>query len=153
MTDQTPDPTNTPDGAYRCPECDTYSGHFTSSPNPDGSIEMVHSICGRAGSVASFTRGTPEYDRACGDDDYNGYGDEDEDEDDGETAATALNLAGLPSQTWVDLAPHLSCREAEVVKAFLLAWKDDWTAQVFIEAHSLGDDDESDLHFQGGDES
>jgi hypothetical protein len=46
-----------PDPEYRCPECDTYSGTFTQ----DGD-EVVHSTCGRAGTVASFTRGTPEFD-------------------------------------------------------------------------------------------
>jgi hypothetical protein len=42
---------------FRCPECDTYSGHFSQQGD-----EVCHSTCGRVGSVASFTRGTPEYD-------------------------------------------------------------------------------------------
>jgi hypothetical protein len=45
---------------YRCPECDTYSGRFTIQE--DG--EMLHDLCGRVGSVASFIRGTDEYEDA-----------------------------------------------------------------------------------------
>lgn len=43
---------------YRCPECDTYSGTFTQD---DNGWQITHSVCGRSGSPASFTRGTPEY--------------------------------------------------------------------------------------------
>lgn len=46
---------------YRCPECDTYSGSFTSSSLPDGTIEVAHSICGRSGTPASFDRDSAEY--------------------------------------------------------------------------------------------
>jgi hypothetical protein len=56
----------------------------------------------------------------------------------------------LSPQAWCDLAPHLSCREADRVHAYLLATRDAWTAQVFIEAHANSDDDEGDLHYQGG---
>ena len=48
------------DPTYRCPECDTYSGAFT----PQGDDEMFHGTCGRVGPVASFIRGTPEYEDA-----------------------------------------------------------------------------------------
>jgi hypothetical protein len=76
---------------------------------------------------------------------------QDDVERDAKRWATGLELAeGLSAQAWVDLAPHLSCREAELVKAFLLAWKTPWVAQVFIEAHANSDDDEGDLHYQGG---
>jgi hypothetical protein len=128
---------------YRCPECDTYSGTFTSTWNMD-ECEVTHSTCGRSGSPDSFTRGTPEYDAV-----YD-HQEGDEDEEQSETAATALNLAHLSVQAWADLAPHLSCSEAEVVKSFLRAWADPYTAQVFIDAHAAADDDESDLHYQGG---
>jgi hypothetical protein len=55
----------------------------------------------------------------------------------------------LSPQAWVDLASHLSCREADRVHAYL-ATRDAWTAQVFMEAHANSDDDEGDLHYQGG---
>jgi hypothetical protein len=136
---------------YRCPECDTYSGTFTPSEN---GFQIIHSTCGRAGTPASFTRGTPEYeavyDHQEGEIDWE---DENREDDDfqGSPAQAAQALASdLSTQAWMDLAPHLSCREAEVVKAFLLAWRDEWTAQAFIEAHSLSDDDPSDLHHLGG---
>jgi hypothetical protein len=52
--------TTNQDPSYRCPECDTYSGTFI--PQPD--MQMLHSICGREGSINSFIRGTDEYERA-----------------------------------------------------------------------------------------
>jgi hypothetical protein len=52
--------TTNQDPGYRCPECDTYSGTFI--PQPD--MQMLHSICGREGSINSFIRGTDEYERA-----------------------------------------------------------------------------------------
>jgi hypothetical protein len=134
---------------YRCPECDTYSGEFWGYSDAP---ELVHSVCGREGTVASFTPGTAEYDAVYNHQEHDSdryYREQVEgDDDDNEVAATALNLAGLSPQTWVDLAPHLSCSEAEVVKAFLTAWRDENTAEVFIQAHALADDDENDLHYQ-----
>jgi hypothetical protein len=47
------------DEPYRCPECDTYSGTFSEE---DGYI--THNVCGREGVVASFIRGTKEYEEA-----------------------------------------------------------------------------------------
>ena len=55
-----------PDAQLRCPECDTYSGHFT---GPDREGNLIHSTCGREAVIASFLRGTPEYEAAYEDDD------------------------------------------------------------------------------------
>lgn len=60
----TPGPREPAEVTYRCPECDTYSGSFT--VEEDG--QMLHSICGREGSVDSFIRGTQEYEDAYNED-------------------------------------------------------------------------------------
>lgn len=56
------------DPSYRCPECDTYSGKFTPGFWAPGEATLTHSICGREGLVASFIRGTDEYEEAYGED-------------------------------------------------------------------------------------
>ena len=61
--------------------------------------------------------------------------------------ATRRLIEGLSTQTWCDLAPALSCSEAEAVHAFLTAWTDERTARVFMEAHAMSDDpNEGDIH-------
>src|SRR5215471_6036488 len=147
------------DGTFRCPECDTYSGHFDlTQPG-----EIVHSICGRAGSPASFIRGTTAYDAAA-EGDYNGWGDGDADEGglfgdgvsydqpegygiDEEADAAQTFAAALSTQAWVDLAPHLSCREADAAVAFLQALDHEAKAQALLEAHGASDE-EGDAHWQ-----
>ena len=147
------------DGTFRCPECDTYSGHFDlTQPG-----EIVHSICGRAGSPASFIRGTTAYDAAA-EGDYNGWGDGDADEGglfgdgvsydqpegygiDEEADAAQTFAAALSTQAWVDLAPHLSCREADAAVAFLQALDHEAKAQALLEAHAASDE-EGDAHWQ-----
>jgi len=124
------------DGQFRCPECDTYSGSFTISPGPDY-LEVVHSLCGRAGSPASFVRGTPEADAAYGDDD----------EDDSVSMAAWTFAQALSTQAWTDLAPHLTCREAEAAAEFLRAVDQDATAIRLLEAHGASDE-EGDAHWQ-----
>lgn len=59
---------------------------------------------------------------------------------------TALSeLAGLGAYVWYDLAPHLTCTEAEVfadfVEAYDLASRED-----FLEAHEA-EDEEGDAHY------
>jgi len=148
------------DGTFRCPECDTYSGHFTQDSNG----EVIHSICGRSASVASFIRGTTAYDAAA-DGDYNGWGDGDPDEgyvspswgDEGQGGEAdedeALGIAArtfaqaLSTQAWTDLAPHLTCREAEAAAEFLRAVDQDATAIRLLEAHGASDE-EGDAHWQ-----
>jgi hypothetical protein len=49
-------PPSVPEVTLRCPECDTYSGTFTSFDD-----EVTHSTCGRNGPRAMFTRGSEEY--------------------------------------------------------------------------------------------
>ena len=150
------------DGILRCPECDTYSGHFSQD---EANETVVHSICGREGSFASFVRGTRAYDEAAGDDDYNGYGDGDPDEgyvspswgDEGQGGEAdedeALGIAArtfanaLSTQAWTDLAPHLTCREAEAAAEFLRAVDQDVTAIRLLEAHGASDE-EGDAHWQ-----
>jgi hypothetical protein len=126
---------------YRCPECDTYSGSFTL----DGE-EMVHSICGRVGSPASFDRDSAEYAAV-----YDHQEDIDwEDEAYPEQDVTQAFLGTMTTQSWADIAPHLTCREADAAAAMLEAFGWIRNAQVLLEAHGLADDDPSDLHYQGG---
>jgi hypothetical protein len=148
------------DGTLRCPECDTYSGHFTQDSNG----EVIHSICGRSGSPASYIRGTTAYDQAAGDDNGWGDGDADEgytspswgdegqggeaDEDEALGQAARTFAAALSTQAWADLAPHLSCREAVAAAAFLFATDHEVKANALLEAHAASDE-EGDAHWQG----
>lgn len=43
----------------KCPECDSYSGQLIYQ----GNGEFLHTLCGRVGSRALFTPGTPENSR------------------------------------------------------------------------------------------
>jgi hypothetical protein len=53
----------------------------------------------------------------------------------------------LSPQAWCDLAPCMSCFEAEAVHAFLIDWASDEVARAFMEAHALSDDpNEGDIH-------
>jgi hypothetical protein len=144
-----------PDANYRCPECDTYSGSFTLENG-----EVIHSMCGRAGSPASFTPGTPEYQAVYdhqegglfGDgvsyDQPEGYG-IDEDAAIGEAALLFLNV--MTNQSWIDIAPHLTCQEAEAAAQMLQAAGQDRAAEIMLDSHAWADDDPSDMHYgQGG---
>src|SRR5215831_13306274 len=135
------------DGQYRCPECDTYSGTFDlTQPG-----EIIHDLCGRAGSPASFTRGTPEYDRVYDHQEEPSWGDEgqggelDEDAHLGEVARKFLYA--MSTQAWADIAPHLTCAEAEAAAAMLEAAGWNRNAEVLLATHAATDE-EGDAHWQ-----
>ena len=135
------------DGQYRCPECDTYSGTFDlTQPG-----EIIHDLCGRAGSPASFTRGTPEYDRVYDHQEEPSWGDEgqggelDEDAHLGEVARKFLDA--MSTQAWADIAPHLTCAEAEAAAAMLEAAGWNRNAEVLLATHAATDE-EGDAHWQ-----
>jgi hypothetical protein len=64
-----------------------------------------------------------------------------------EQEAAALALAELHPSVWFDEASAFTCTEAEIVAAFLAAFRDEDVAAKFIVAHGLGDD-EGDMHPQ-----
>lgn len=58
----------------------------------------------------------------------------------------ASKLAWLPAETWLDIAGHFTCSEADVAAGFLTAWCGETRSAEFLEAHARGDD-EGDDHF------
>lgn len=64
-------------------------------------------------------------------------------------ALAVRGLMALDRSVWTDIAPRLTCHEAEAFVEFLALTGDLELVAAFKECHAEGDDDEADQHHGG----